>query len=183
MTAGRPGYAGVKTYLRGRFRPLNGPDDLSYARANIPPEGIGREEFLAVSPLPEAVNKFLVQIDEKMDMLLSALHSSSVEQDFPHAMEIFSISAGALQFASALPLAVGDWLEVLVNFGQAGVVTAAGIGHITAREVNPNAAATVFSFSFTRIQEEEREKIMRYVFKEERRLLRETRLEQPGEPV
>ena len=182
MTASSSEYAEVKTYLRGRFRPLNGPDDQPYAQINTLPGGISREEFISASPMPEAVNKFLAQMDEKMDALLATLRSSSIEQDFPHAMEIFSISAGKLLFTSALPLVVGDWLEVLVNFGQTGIVTASGIGHIAAREVGADSTP-VFSFSFTRIQEEEREKIIRYVFKEERRLLRETRLEQPGEPV
>lgn len=176
MTSTNAEYVGVATYLRGRFRPLNGPDDQPYAQLNTLPDGPTREEVMGASTLPDVVNKFLLQLDAKVDALLAALHSSSLDQDFPHTLEIASISASNLVFTSALPLAVGDWLEVVVNFGQTGIVTAAGIGHITARNVGKNASP-FFSFSFTRIQEEEREKIIRFVFKEERRLLRETRLE------
>lgn len=176
MSDAQAEYVEIKTYLRGRFRPLDGPDDQAYAHLNTLSAGITREEFMAASPMPEAVNKFLAQMDAKMDALLAALHTSTLEQDFPHAMEVFSISAAKLRFTSTLPLAVGDWLEVIVNFRQTGIVTAAGIGHITARELDGDGMP-VFSFSFTRIMEEEREKIIRYVFKEERRQLREARLE------
>ncbi|MCC8194336.1 MAG: PilZ domain-containing protein [Deltaproteobacteria bacterium] len=169
-------YAEIATYLRGRFRALNGPDDQEFAHLNTLSAGPTREEFLAASTLPEAVNKFLLQLDTKVDALLAALHSSSLDRDFPHTMEIQSISASNLHFTTDVPLAAGDWLEVIVNFRQTGILTAAGIGTVTARETGGNGVP-VFAFTFTRIREEEREKIIRYVFQEERRLLRETRLE------
>ena len=168
-------YAEIATYLRGRFRPLNGPDDQAYAQANTLPTGPAREKFLAASPLPDAVNKFLLQLDAKMNALLAALHSSSLEQDFPHTMEIHSISASKMHFTTDAPLAPENWLEVIVNFRQMDIATASGIGKVTAREVG-GGGKPFFTFSFTRIQEEEREKIIRNVFKEERRLLRKTRL-------
>ena len=176
MAANGTEYAEILTYLRGRFRTLNGPDDQAYAQLNALPNGPTREEFLAASPLPDAVNKFLLQLDTKVDALLAALHSSGLEQDFPYTMEIQSISASRLQFTSPQPLAAGDWLEVVVDFRQAGIITASGIGQVTERNVDRDGTP-VFTFSLTRIHEEEREKIIRYVFKEERRLLREQRLE------
>ncbi len=169
-------YAEIKTYLRGRFRPLNGPDDQAYAPWDAFSSDLTRGEFLAASPLPDAVNKFLLQLDAKLDALLGALHSSTLEKDFPQIMEIHSLSASKLHFSTNVPLAPGDWLEVVVTFRQAGLATASGIGTVTAREVDASGAP-FFVFAFTRIREEEREKIIRYVFKEERRLLRETRLE------
>jgi hypothetical protein len=168
-------YAEIATYLRGRFRPLSGPDDQAYAHVNTLPAGPTREKFLAASPLPDAVNTFLLQLDTKMNALLAALYSSSLERDFPHTREIHSISASKIYFTTDITLAAGDWLEVIVNFRQIDIVTASGIGKVTAREVDKNGKQ-FFTFSFTRIQEEEREKIIRHVFKEERRLLRKTRL-------
>lgn len=169
-------YAEIVTYLRGRFRPLNGPNDQAYAQLDTVQAGPSHEEFLAASPLPDAVNKFLVQLDTKVDALLAAMCSTSMEQDFPHTMEIRSISASKLHFATTAPLAPGDWLEVIASFRQSAFDTASGIGKVTARKVDKDGAP-FFEFSFTRIREEEREKIIRFVFKEERRLLRETRLE------
>ncbi|SBV91521.1 putative Type IV pilus assembly PilZ [uncultured delta proteobacterium] len=169
-------YAEIATYLRGRFRPLNGPDDQAYAQLNTVQAGPSQEEFLAASPLPDAVNKFLLQLDAKVDALLAAMCTSSMEQDFPHTMEIHSISASKLHFTTSAPLAPGDWLESIVFFRQSGFDTASGIGKVTARKVDKDGTP-FFELSFTRIHEEEREKIIRFVFKEERRLLRETRLE------
>ncbi len=175
MSAGNPTYAAIATYLRGRFRTLDGPDDHPYAQINTLPSGPSREEFLAASPLPETVSAFLLHLDAKIDAILASLQSSSLEHDFPHTMEVLSISASNLTFTTSMPLAPGDWLEVVINFRQTGILTASGIGVIRERRVEKDAP--VFTFAFTRIAEDEREKIIRYVFKEERRLLRETRLE------
>ena len=169
-------YAEIASYLRGRFRPLNGPDDQAYAHVNTLSSGSTREEFVTASTLPDAVTNFLVQLDAKMDTILAALFSSSLERDFPHEMEVLSISAAKLTFTTDLPLAKGDCLEVVISLREMGVMTAAGIGSVTKRESGKDGTP-VFSFSFTRIREEEREKIIRHVFKEERRLLRETRLD------
>ena len=166
-------YAEIATYLRGRFRTLSGPDDHARAQMDTLPSGISREEFLAASTLPDAVNTFLLQLDAKVDMLLAGAHASSLEQDFPHALEVLTISASRLEFTAGLPLAQGDWLEAVVKLG---VATASGIGSVTARNVDKDGTP-VFTLTFTKIKEEEREKIIRYVFREERRLLRETRLE------
>lgn len=169
-------YAEIKTYLRGRFRALNGPDDQAYAPLDTLATDSARMEFLSASPLPDQVNTFLLRLDAKLDALLAASYSSSLEKDFPHTMEIRSISASRLYITTNVPLALNDWLEVVVDFRQSGFAATSGIGKVTARDKDKDGTP-FFVFSFTRIREEEREKIIRYVFKEERRLLRETRLE------
>ena len=176
MTTKGPEYAEIATYLRGRFRTLRGPDDQALAAINTLPSGPGRDEFTAASPLPEAVTRFLVQLDAKVDAILAGIHASSIEADFPHGMEIHTISASHIAFITDMPLAPGDWLEVIVNFRQTGIATASGVGKITTRNIDKDGVS-VFSLSFTRIAEDEREKIIHYVFQEERRLLRKTRLE------
>lgn len=169
-------YAAAATYLRGRFRELSGPDDPSFARFTGADEGIGAEEFLSASPFPEAVSKFLLQLDAKLDALLAHARADTLQEDFPHPLEVYSLSAATVHFSSPLPLAVGDWLEIVLELPQTGIVTAAGIGHILAKEGQKNGLP-LFTFAFTRITEEEREKIFRFVFKEERRNLRLSRLE------
>jgi len=169
-------YAEISLYLRGRFRPLNSPEDQAYAHFNTFSAGASREEFAVASPLPDAVNRFLLQMDAKLDALLATLHSSSLSQDFPHTMEILSLSAARLQFSTDMPLAKGDWLEVLIKFRETEITTAAGIGTVLERNINKDGIP-VFTFAFTRIEEEEREKIIRHVFMEERRMLRAARLE------
>ncbi|MDL2210562.1 PilZ domain-containing protein [Desulfovibrio sp. OttesenSCG-928-O18] len=176
MSASNANYAQIATYLRGRFRSLKGPEDHAYAPLSALPSGPSREEFMAASTLPDAVNRFLLQLDVKVDAILAGMQHSAMEHDFPHELEILTISASCLDFTTSLPLAPGDWLEVVVNFRQAGAFTASGIGKVTARRVEKDGTA-VFSFSFTRILEEDRERIIKYVFKEERRQLRETRLD------
>jgi hypothetical protein len=176
MPAVPAGYARISTYVRGQFRLLNGPDDHALAQLTTLPAGPGREEFMAASTLPEAVNGFLCQLDMKMDALLAGMWHSALDQDFPHRMEILSLSASSLEFTATQPLALGNWLEIIIHFKQMGMFTAAGIGNITAQGTQKDGAP-VFAFAFTRILEEEREKIIKHVFQEERRLLRKTRLD------
>jgi PilZ domain. len=175
MMPGNAEYSEIITYLRGRFRPLTGPDDQPCAHLNTLDADISREELLAASTLPETVNRFLVQLDTKLDAILAVLQSSSLERDFPHTLEVVSLSAAAVRFTSDLPLAKGDQLEVILKFRETGTSTVAGIGTVTDRIVDNNGVP-LFVFTFTRIREEEREKIIRHVFTEERRLLRESRL-------
>lgn len=168
-------YTTVATYLHGLFRPLNGPDDRAHAQGNTVLANSAREDFLASSTLPEAVNRFLLQLDAKLDAVMALLSAPSLERDFPHAMEIFSLSAAGLEFTTRTPLAPGDWLELVIQINQSGVATAAGIGQVKARRLE--GGKPLFSLAFTRIAEDERDKIISHVFREERRLLRETRLE------
>lgn len=173
----RSSYSQIATYLRGRFRVLESPHDPAYAAVISLGTTVTREEFLETSTLPDTVSRFLAQLDMKVDALLANMQNSTLEQDFPHQLEILTISASCLDFATPEPVAPGDWLEIVIDFRQAGVAAAAGIGHVTDRRVEKDGTA-VFSFSFSRIHEEDREKIIKFVFKEERRQLRETRLDQ-----
>ena len=168
----------ITTYLRARFRMLEGEDDpacASYSTLSSASTET-RDAFLASSQLPESVIRFLNQLDRKINILLVRSLNASLEQDFPHTMEINAISAAELKFTTALPLAPGDWLEIIINLGQQGLQTASGIGRVEKRRTGKNGSS-VFSFTFIRLAEEEREKIFRFVFSEERKLLRETRLE------
>ncbi|CAK7071022.1 MAG: hypothetical protein DELT_01883 [Desulfovibrio sp.] len=170
-------YVSIQTYLRGVFRPLSGPDDPAYAQLNTLPSAPLRNEFANTSPLPETVTKFLFQMDVKLDAILAGMLHSSVKEDFPHALEILSVSASGMEFTADEPLAPGDWIEVIIYFRQGGSATASGIGSVTSRKEGKDGRP-VFSFSFSRILEDDREKIIGFVFKEERRQLRESRLEQ-----
>lgn len=170
-----PIYASIDTHLRGRFRPLAGPDDPALTPTGLLPGGVTREEFMAAGYLPEAVGRFLCQLDMKLDALLAGMRSAGVERDFPHALTVSHISASGLRFATDVPVARGDWLEVVLDLGLGGMFTASGIGVV--REMPRTARGLEFSFAFSRLAEEEREKIIRFVFSEERKALREKRLD------
>ncbi len=170
----KPAYAGIDTYLKGRFRPLEGPDDPAHSPLGTLSGAAAREEFMAASNLPEPVSRFLCQLDIKLDAILADMRSAGLEQDFPHALTVSRISASDLTFTTSVPVAPGDWLEVVLTLGQGGVFTASGIGRVTAMTAGRDP---VFSFVFTRLTEEEREKIIRFVFSEERKVLREKRLD------
>ena len=168
-------YASVHTFIRGRFRPLGGADDPACAPTGTLTSGPTREEFLASSHLPDVVNRFFCQMDMKLDAILAGMQSGKLECDFPHDMTVSSISASELLFTSETPVAPGDWLEIVLFLGQSGLFAASGIGQV--KDMARERSGNVFSFSFSRLAEGEREKIIRFVFSEERKALREKRLD------
>lgn len=170
------GYVMARTYQRGRFRLMGHPDERARAYPGLPDSGYTREDFTAASPLPEAVTAFLCRLDDKIDAVLAGMAAAALEQDFPYTMEVLAIGASGMEFTAKEPLAPGDFLEAAVQFRHDGFFTVSGIGSVTAFRAEKDGTP-VFSFSFSRIREEDRERIIRFVFKEERRLLRETRLE------
>ena len=171
-------YSSIKTFLHGRFRTLTDRDSPALASAGglsvFQDAPLSRETFLENTRLPQSVSAFLCQMDAKLDAILAAMHTKRLEQDFPHALDVLEISADALVFQSPLPLAAGDCLEVLLYLNQSNFSTACGIGVV--KELRRTASGSSFTFAFTRLHEDEQEKIIRFVFQEERKALREKRL-------
>ena len=164
------GYASARAYLRGRFRPLDGPDSPALTPAGGFTSSAVRDDFLANSTLPEIVTRFLAQMDMKLDALLAAYNETNLARDFPHELEVHSISAGGLELATTLPLAPHDFLEVYFQISHSFFSVVSGVGEILRRRETPEGAR--FDFVFTRLGENEREHIIRFVFHEERKALR-----------
>ena len=168
-------FSSIECYLRGHFRMLETADSPAFAQIT-PMHGQGaREKFAATSPFPDTITKFLCQMDEKLDTILSVLHSTAIETDFPHTFEVFSISATQLRGATKLPVAKNDYLEIVVHVPLLSIMAISGIGRIT--EVQCRHDRQFFTFFFTRIDENDREAIIRFVFHSERKALRQTRID------
>lgn len=168
-------YVSVRTFLRGRFRPLEGPDDAPISPAGGFTSSAIRDDFLANATLPEVVTRFLAQMDMKLDALLAAHNEQNLSKDFPHGMDIHEISADRLTVSTPLPLAPGDHIEVYFQITHPFFTIVSGVGRVIRRK--ETTRGEFFDIEFTRLHEEEREKIIRFVFNEERKALRRQRLE------
>jgi hypothetical protein len=164
-------YASIRTFLRGRFRPLESPETHAIAPQGGFASSVVRDEFLNNATLPETVSRFLAQMDRKLDALLAAHNEINLARDFPHPMEVRELSAAGLEIKTDLPLAPNDYLEVYFQISHPFFSVVSGIGTILHRKETPDGA--VFAFAFTRLGEHEREQIIRFVFHEERKVLRQ----------
>lgn len=174
--AGDVAFKQIDCFLRGRFRLLEDPAEQPLAPRTAWNVTRVHEEFSANTPFPGAVTDFLLRMDAKLDAILNAINGPALEEDFPHIMEIQSIGANSLTFTSPLPLAREDCLEFLLTLDQIWAAKASGIGKIVSREVQPESLPLLV-LEFYRIDEEDREKIIQYIFTEERRQLRHSRME------
>lgn len=168
MSAGQ--YASIRKFLRGRFRPLEDPDAPLVAPGGGVASSMSREDFLAATTLPESAARFLAQMDMKLDALLAARSEAHLTRDFPHEMEIHELSASALVISTQLPLAPDDHLEVCFQVTHPLFTIVSGAGRILRRR--ETAHGIFFDMEFTRLNEDEQEKIIRFVFNEERKALR-----------
>jgi hypothetical protein len=181
----------VPTRILGRFRaateadpPRSGPDFRAAALRL-------REMPAALRP-PEALLDFLLEMDRKLDAILGCLHRESLREIFPGEGWITALSATRLTLETTSPLNGGDRLELallLEEFPPRMAVVAATVEAETAKNppgpgAGPGAEETsteaertaaglrTFRLAYACAREEDQETLIRFIFQEERRLLR-----------
>ncbi len=163
-------FARVECVLSGRFRFLKGPDEALF-RGVAHSGGLARVK-LEQARLPEALTQFLLEMDNKLDAILAQLQGENLQSLFPEQIRVTLIGGNGVEFsvpgpATAGRLAEGVWLEAALQLSDfpLRVVFAAG-----ALRALPGGA---WAMGFDRIQEKDREEIIRFVLDEERRQIRE----------
>ncbi len=141
----------------------------------------GSAAALSGGGLSENLVQFLLVLDRKLDMILSHLTRERLENDFPIRAQILDISGAGLLFHTLEPLAVGDYVEIVMLLSQIPLRQAGAIGRLTRQEpLAPGLLATpgdtsrhLMAMDFTRIRETDLDAVVQFVFQEERRQIRE----------
>jgi hypothetical protein len=160
----------VPTRIRGRFR--------AAAEAGPPRSGPGfragpaslRDLPAAVRP-PEALLEFLLEMDRKLDAILGYLHRESLLEAFPGEGWVTALGGTRLTLETPSPLSRGDRLELallLEEFPPRMVVAAATVEC----PCGPPDGPAAFCLAHSCGREEDQETLFRFIFQEERRLLR-----------
>lgn len=163
-------FASISLYLKGRMRLLTDKDEPSRFSGFGLPDSEGDAEELKNSHLPEAMVSFLLNMNAKLDAVLSHLKLDQLEADFPDAIEVIELSGSQLTVKNTMALQTGTSAELLVFLSDFPLSVASTIGTVV------NADATSATIEFDRINAEDREKIVHHVFVEERRQIRTQRL-------
>lgn len=170
MPDSRPKFNAVEARVRGKFRIMPSPDDLSKVSLGGEQKPAGYDE-LTQSHLPEAVINFLINMSNQIDYIASLLEKKALDEEFPHALDGCRISGSGLGFYTAQPLNVGDHIEVLLTLNSLPLQMAAVIGKVVKKETTPQGDK--YSLQFTRISEPNLDAIVHFVFQEQRKSIRE----------
>lgn len=157
----------AQTRLRAHLRPVGAPDALP--RSYGAPGAAGPAPDIAESNLHPALAAFLTAMSDKLDMLVGYLSQTQLQSDYSPA-EVLEIGEKGLALAKAQDLVPGQHLEVVVVLSQFPLLMAAAVGVVAGEAVRQGEPVRLFEF--TRIREEDQERIVQFVFKEERARIR-----------
>ncbi|MCA1744060.1 MAG: PilZ domain-containing protein [Desulfonatronovibrio sp.] len=122
------------------------------------------------SHVPRELIAFLKGMDEKLNMILSLLNKGNIQDDFPIATEVIEISGAGLQFISDETFKVDDVVEMALILSQFPLKVVGIVGLINRRTKVKNVP--VWVVEFTSVRDIDREKIVQFVFQEQREQIR-----------
>ncbi len=176
-------YAKVSAFVRGRLRFLSGPDAPTCFTSAPGSALTSRDELARLSNFPEPFVGFLLNMDAKLETILSFLRRDGLEGDFPFRFETLEVSGSGLLFTADAPLIPDSYVEIILFLGDYPVGVISGVGKIqpdspqTGRPHDQiyDSAARPWRLQFSRIREADLDAIVQFVFQEERRKIREHR--------
>ena len=177
-------YVSVPTLVATMYRVVEA-DEPQLCNSLLSSSGVSfREEALGKSRLPDPAVRLLAEMDRKLDAILGQMQRDNLRKDFPHDAWVTRLSGDALQMEAKDALAPGDHMELVLLLEEYPLRAASCIAKVD--RLLPGAPVTgrgssVFALSYTCLRETDREIIIRHVFQEERRRIRQIKNEEGEE--
>lgn len=165
----------VPTLIRAMFR-LAGDENAPrmYKGAIAPGAGM-RDELIASCRQGDLVPRFLAEMDRKLDAVLTLLQRESLVSEFPHEGHVVELSGGHGVLECAFALERGAYLELLLLLDEFPLRIVSVIARVEEkREARAltGPPAGVYALRFIRVDAEDREAVIRFVFSEDRKRIR-----------
>lgn len=166
-------YVSVPTLFKGRFRKVEIGAQHRWCITGTS-ENTFRQDALALAR-QDSTMRFLVEMDRKLDSILSLLQRDFIEADFPHEGHILELSASGLVLECVEPLSPGYAMELLLILGGYPMRLLSVMAEVTEQVrgfslVNPGGRT--YRVSYVCQSEEDREAIIGFVFQEDRKRIR-----------
>lgn len=166
-------FARTPSHFRAVYRVLSSEDEPQIAPRTL---SVGdpnlRARFERSSNLPEVVNSFLLNIDEKLDAMLLHMRQESIMEYFTQTMVVHEVSASGI-LAQSANLQVGDYIEVVMFISEFPSRIASAI----ARVLRPKREnEMIYAIEFVKVRQSDREELVRYVFELDRERIRTEKL-------
>ncbi|MFW6324688.1 MAG: PilZ domain-containing protein [Desulfovibrionales bacterium] len=165
-------YLRIDTRLRAHARRVESSDSRPLFRSSFSSGSSSQKSSL----LPEGVAEILNEMNQKLDILISATHRDLLINDFPITLDVVEISgAGMIFIPEEETLQPGDFLETVILLSQIPLRMAGTVGTVK-RRMEKNGKDQ-FAFEFNQIRDHDREAVVQFVFQEQRELIRERKNE------
>ena len=177
-------YLSVPTLLKARFRKVRDAESARCRSARTLAAPSQREEILAASRLSEDLVRFLLEMDRKLDIILSFMEQNSRLEEFPLEGKVVELSGAGLVLETSEPLRPGDHMELLLILDDLPlrmVSLIACVEKILPGPVAAEAQGAAYGISFVSLDAEDREAVIQYVFQEDRRRIRIAKEQGVGE--
>jgi len=166
----------IPTNLHGRMRILSSERELQLFReAPITSTSVSSMDLKAAG-INEALISALQAMDRKLDLLIGIHSQDSLQEDFPHLLEVVEISGAGVKIACPYPLAIGQNVEVVITLTQLPVRLAGALARVIREEALDGRQ--IWALDFTRIRDRDLETIVQFVFQTQRDELRVKKWEQ-----
>ncbi len=168
-------FISVPTLVKGMFR-MVGDDALPRYCGTVRGQGSAVLHDAVALARQDTVMQFLLEMDRKLDAVLNLLQRESLEEGFPLRGYVIELSGSGLALESKVPLSTGDHMELLLLLEEypQRIISVMGtvLGH---RDDAPRveSGARVYSVRYECLYEEDRELIIQFVFREERKRIRQ----------
>lgn len=172
----------VPTLIRAMFRVAGGEDaprmykgSTASGASGAPGSGM-RDELLASCRQGDLLPRFLAEMDRKLDAVLALMRRESLASEFPYEGHVVELSGGHGVLECAQGLEKGAYLELLLMLDEFPLRIISVIAEVerqreTRALTGPPAA--VYTLRFVRMDAEEREAVIRFVFSEDRKRIRQ----------
>jgi hypothetical protein len=172
MSEEKRSFSRIQVRLKAQARVMESLDSPQLFTGDAMPQPITREDFVHKSKLPEEVTGFLVEMDRKLDQIISMLGQDTFKADFSLPVEVMEISAAGVKFRSASRFKPGDALELIIYLSQTPLRLAGSKGRILDQEPDTG----LYRFEFVDLRGSDMEAIVQFVFKEQREQIRNSKL-------
>jgi hypothetical protein len=167
-------YSRVPVYFHGLYRRLSTQDEPQICPRQFSSEDSTLSAQLASNPkLPATLVRFMINLDAKLDSILSLLQKDNFSEFFPNKLMVTEMSASGVLVQGELQ--IGEYVELIMFLGQYPPRIASGIGRVL-RPANAKENSQIFAIQFTKLRDSDREEMVRFVFKEERERIRSQKM-------
>ncbi|MBN1477960.1 PilZ domain-containing protein [Candidatus Sumerlaeota bacterium] len=143
--------------------------------------GTNDDSFERLDLVLSNFHRMLRELSAKVDMLIAIQRGEEPEESRERSSRVINISGAGLAYESDEVPAVGTRLKMTFDLSFFPYVAIICLGEITRVDHHPSppegTPSHLVYVRFTHIREEDRDRIIRYVFKMQRRILRRRRLE------
>jgi hypothetical protein len=174
------GYLSVPTLIRGRLRKApNAQAPKMYRGTLLSSTTEIRDELLAGgSRQPELIIRFLAEMDRKLDAVLGLLQSEAMVHEFPEEGYIVELSGQGLVLECNIALATDSCIELLIQLEEYPIRIVSTISCVERPRpvtVLPDTHTHAYDIAYISIEEEDRDALIRFVFREERKRIRQSK--------